>query len=74
VPAARRGAGILGLWSHTSVRRHDFQVRSPHIDIVTVHSLSLIDVLTFGRPSLCITHAPGHMLVLDELNEALSLS
>jgi hypothetical protein len=27
-----------------------------------------------NRPSYCITHAPGHMLVLDDLNESLALS
>eukprot|EP01040_Poterioochromonas_malhamensis_P010270 gene10270-11172_t len=31
-------------------------------------------VVMSSRPSICITHAPGHMLVLDQLNEELSLS
>jgi uncharacterized protein YcsI (UPF0317 family) len=31
-------------------------------------------VVMRSKPTICITHAPGHMLVLDELNEALSLS
>eukprot|EP01039_Chlorochromonas_danica_P007523 gene7523-8321_t len=31
-------------------------------------------IVMTSKPSFCITHAPGHMLVLDDLNEALSLS
>ena len=29
-------------------------------------------VVMSSKPSICITHAPGHMLVLDDLNESLS--
>lgn len=25
-----------------------------------------------SKPSICITHSPGHMLILDQRNEALS--
>lgn len=31
-------------------------------------------VVMSSKPSICITHAPGHMLVLSESNESLSLS
>lgn len=27
-----------------------------------------------SKPSICITHAPGHMLILDDLNEELAVS
>ncbi len=38
--------------------------------------LTLIVSVSFflSRPSICITHAPGFMLVLDELNETLAMS
>jgi hypothetical protein len=31
-------------------------------------------VVLNSKPSLCITHAPGHMLVLDIKNDSLSVS
>eukprot|EP01034_Spumella_vulgaris_P024046 gene24047-30343_t len=31
-------------------------------------------VVMSSKPSICITHAPGHMLVLDVLNDELSVS
>ena len=30
-------------------------------------------VVMASKPRICITHAPGHMLVLDTKNEELSL-
>jgi uncharacterized protein YcsI (UPF0317 family) len=30
-------------------------------------------VVMESRPSICITHAPGHMLILDSTNESLSM-
>ena len=58
-----------------AIRAIEITSRYPRVHGAPVHvgrpDLTPQSVVLEARPSLCITHAPGHMLVTDLMNASL---